>query len=130
VVKRTFHRPKAIIALGGVVLAVCLMFLLGSPPGVKANTYYCNNQTLGSYGRCDGAPRWLYATYGWGDQHSVCVLATTYPGGGAYGGYTCSGGPGQGTLTYVTDGTAFYLYPAIANHAAGSNTVHGSAQQY
>lgn len=110
---------------------MCLAFTLSSPSGAEASTSgYCGNQTLGGYGTCYGAWRVLYQTYGWGDQHSVCVWASygspgeTPLGGGGY--KACSGGPAQGVYS-----PAYWenigLYPGIKNNAAGNNTVHGVA---
>lgn len=123
VVNSIDRRPKAMLALGGIVLALCISLLLSSAPGAQAGTSsYCSNQTLGSHARCGGAGRTLYALYGWGDQHSVCVGVYELPGH-----YTCSGGAGQGT--YNDLGTTAWFTPWIQNNAEGNNTVHGVAYQ-
>jgi hypothetical protein len=124
------HRPKPLLALGGAIMAICLMFLLGLPSPANAEVgSYCGNQTLGGGGTCYGSQRLLYQTYGWGDQHSVCVWASyggpieTPLGGSSY--KACSSGPGAGVYS-----PAYWenllLYPGIKNNAAGNNTVHGN----
>lgn len=125
------RQPKLGLTLALASLTVCLVMLIGSPPNASASTSpYCGNQTLGGAGTCYGAGRALYQTYGWGDQHSVCVWATL---GGEFeapfagSGYkACSGGPGSGVYSpaYWEN---IYLVPGIKNNAAGSNTVHGVA---
>lgn len=116
------HRPKALLMFGSAILAMCVALFMGSPSGASASTSaYCNNQTLGSYGGCTGAGRWLYALDGWGDQHSVCVR-TLGVGPGA-----CSGGGGQGVYWDPAGLGSWEDYPQIWNNAAGSNVVHGVA---
>lgn len=61
----------------------------------------------------------MYQTYGWGDQHSVCVDIRPWSGV-----RRCSSGPGAGVYSGEIPGgyggTAW-----IENNAAGSNYVHG-----
>lgn len=91
-----------------------------------ATSSYCGNQTLAGYAGCDGARRVLYQTYGWGDQHSVCVGFRFYLGTQLFG-TMCSSGPGVGV--YSAKAEPQPLYPWIGNNAAGWNTVHGVALQ-
>lgn len=126
------HRLAVLVALSGATLAVTTAVLLGSPTSAQASTSpYCNNQLLGGYEGCVGAPRMLYATFGWGDDHSVCVSASQYAQGyPALGnGPACSSGPGSGVFWEPGGGITAYLYPYIQNHAAGANRVHGVAYQ-
>ncbi len=115
--------PRRMLALTGLVVVFGLLLLLGSSSGAKAETLssYCGNQTLAGYESCWGAQRTLYAVYGWGDQHSVCV------GTSAYTNTVCSSGAGAGA--YAPVGTTDYLWPWIQNNAGGSNRVHGVAYQ-
>lgn len=125
--------PKAFIASGAIALALCVIALLGFARGASASTSnFCGGQKLagnesGSGFTCVGAGRTMYATYGWGEQHSVCVWAALAPGAGGASGYGCSGGPGQGV--YVAASLTTYYYPSISNGAAGWNIVHGVAYQ-
>ena len=112
------------IALSGVLiaLAICLAVLFGAAPDAKAGlSSYCGNQVLGGWQQCPGAQRTMYAAYGWGDEHSVCV------GVSQLFNVTCSGGAGEGT--YNPLGQTGYFTPIIRNHAAGNNRVHGVAYQ-
>jgi hypothetical protein len=114
------HRPKAVLALGAAVIAMCLGIFAANPPTSQAftTTVYCDGVTLGNSQMCHGAARSMYAVYGVGAQHSVCVFADSFW-------YICSGGPGQGI--YDAFGQNYYGVPGIQNNAAGSNTVHGRA---
>ncbi len=120
----SFH-PKVLLALGAAVLAMCLGIFAASPANSQAftTTTYCEGQALPGWIACYGAPRSLYAVYGWGDQHSVCVYGSRV--GGAPVVQACSGGPGQGV--YAAQGTSEVLTPVIRNNAGGGNIVHGRA---
>lgn len=132
--KSTSIRPKGIIAASAVIFAIWAIALLGLASSASAETLtgFCGNQKLagnesGSGFSCVGSGRTMYATYGWGDQHAVCVWAAVTPGGGGASGYGCSGGAGQGV--YVPAAVTTYYYPSIANNASGWNIVHGVAYQ-
>jgi hypothetical protein len=114
-------RPKAVLALGAAVLAMCMAIFAASPPSSQAfvTTVYCDGVTLSGYNFCHGAERSMYAVYGWGEQHAVCVYFWESAD------YTCSAGPGQGVYD-AFEGT-YYSWPGIQNNAPGSNTVHGRA---
>lgn len=114
-------RAKGVLAAAGVLL--CLILSLGSPSRAKAETLspYCNNQVFGPSQTCYGAARTLYAVYGWGDQHAVCV------GTSANTNVACSGGAGQGA--YAPVGFTAFLTPWIQNRGGGNNTLHGVAYQ-
>lgn len=121
------YRPKAVFALGGIVLAIFLTFLLGSPAGAMASeSNYCFNQGLGSHGRCVGSGRELNALYGQGNQHSVCIWASQMSNGNGFvNSIRCSGGAGQGIYNPIE--ILAWFYPVIENNATGSNTVFGVA---
>lgn len=114
------RRPKVILALGAAVIAMCMGLVAASPPESQAftTTVYCEGRVLGGEQSCWGAERSMYAVFGWGDQHSVCVGWSVVTG-------PCSGGPGQGV--YDAFGTTHYAAPRISNNAPGTNTVHGRA---
>jgi hypothetical protein len=119
------HHPKALFALGGIVLAMCLSVLLGSPTGAMASeTHYCYNQTLPGWNQCVGTQRTLNALFGQGTQHSVCVWASrTGNGGNIVGSQMCSSGGGQGV--YNSSMGLDVFYPYILENAPGSGTVFG-----
>lgn len=114
------------IMVCGLMLALCTAIGVGSPAKAGASTSpYCNNQVLSNYGACAGATRTLYQTYGWGDEHSVCVWYRT--GGWGSNGNACSSGPGAGV--YSAETPAFPWEPGINVNASGSSVVHGVALQ-
>jgi hypothetical protein len=120
------HRPKALL-LAGALLALCLTFLVSSPPKASAaESNYCYGKNLSGYSRCVGVARNLNAVYGSGWNHSVCVWASPESYGSVIAGTsTCSSGPSAGTYNNSM-GYAYY-YPVIQNNAAGANTVYGVA---
>lgn len=120
-------RARLFAALLASAFALASGLLVHSSSASAAWSPYCGNQTLAGYGNCDGAGRVLYQTYGWGDQHSVCVGFRFYPPPTQIFGAACSSGPGVGV--YSAKVTSQFLYPWIGNNAAGSNTVHGVALQ-
>jgi hypothetical protein len=122
------HRWSAMLALAGTVIVMCVAFLFASAPKAEAGlSAYCNNIVYGAWGACWGAQRNHYATYGWGDDHSVCVWSSWNYGGGPSTSSACSSGPGVGV--YNPYATTYNFYPAINNNAAGNNRLHGVAYQ-
>jgi hypothetical protein len=120
-------RPKAILALGAAVLAMCVGVFATSPPSSQAftTTVFCDGQWVAGWPSwCFGASRTIYADYGWGDQHIVCLLATG-DNGVQYGNRSCSAGPGKGV--YNALGITDYLHPTIENMGGWANFVHGRA---
>lgn len=125
---RIGHRRTAVMC-GLALFMACMMLLAGSPSDARAGqSNYCGNQTLGVLA-CYGEPRTMYAEYGWGEHHSVCVYATDqWKSGGVSGnGPACSGGPGLGVYNSV--GFTGYLSPVIYNTGGSANRVHGVAYQ-
>ncbi len=113
---------KALLAV--TVLASCAALMLDSAPAAKASASpYCGGW-LGYFGMCIGERRSLEAVEGMGEQHSVCVWIGD-GGGGIYGAYGCSSGPGA--WVYRFRGCCENLWPVIQNNAAGNNFVHGWA---
>lgn len=126
--ERANLRWKALIASAG-ILGVLLLGIGGGLPdqASAATSKFCGGW-LGGYGGCNGAGRTVYATEGWGDQHSMCVWAADLPGGGIqFDQPMCSGGPGQ----HVYNPTStHYAYPSITNNSCcGDNLVQGIAYQ-
>lgn len=122
------YRPKAILALGAAVLAMCLTFILDSPPSAQASqSNYCYNVTLPGEGVCTGAKRKLDAVWGQGTEHSVCVWASWYsnPQSPFPGQQLCSSGGGQAVFNGSMGEDQFY--PFIWEHAPGAGTVYGIA---
>jgi hypothetical protein len=120
------NRLAIVFATGAAVVALCLALSLASPRPAHAGTSaYCNGYNAPAYlvsgYMCQGAQRTLYAVYGWGDQHAVCIGVTQ--------GYnvTCSHGPGEGT--YDPLGVTGSFIPWIDNRGGSPNTLHGVAYQ-
>src|SRR5690349_19014353 len=112
------RRSKLLIALAACVASLSLGLL--GPGAAHAGTgTFCNPVTLGDHGECRGGSYVkLNQTYGWGDQHSVCVGVAVFNWS-----FRCSSGPGAGV--YSTKVEYMPYIPAIRNNASGSNTVHG-----
>ena len=111
------RKTKATLVLMASVLALT-MGLLSGPASAQASTSnYCTGW-LGGGSICEGAPRQLYQTYGWGDQGSVCVSVVLWMGP------TCSSGAGAGVYSGQISSNV-YATPWIKNNIGGSNFVHG-----
>ena len=91
----------------------------GSAAAQASTSPYCGGVLAGSHG-CYGAARWLYQSYGWGDQGGVCV-AVGY-------GYelACVGGPNNGVYSPAA-GSNVWSAPYIFNPGPVNNYVHGVA---
>lgn len=120
-----FRRSKAFAALAAMALALLSLSATAPSMARAATSPYCNNQTLSNYNPCVGAARVLYQTYGWGDQHSVCVWYRT--GGWGSNGNACSSGPGVGVYSAKT--FEYPWEPGINVNASGASVVHGVALQ-
>lgn len=117
------RRAKASLSLCASLAAICLLFLVQSPPKAAASTSpYCGGQQLNWWLACYGASRTLYATSGYGVEHSVCVSANTPSDP-----YMCSGGPGQSV--YNPLGWTANIEPVIRNNGTSWVTVYGTAWQ-
>ena len=119
------RRSITLLALGGMVMAMCLAFLVASPVSAQAEGWvnYCNNQKLGGqhevpppYFYCLGSERWYGSVMGEGDQHSVCVVASN-------GETMCTTGPNAWVYD-PGDGVFRFGKPYISNSAPGWNIVH------
>jgi hypothetical protein len=118
-------RFKTLLATGGAVLALCASLVLVPAPAAQAASSYCGGW-LGGYGICVGARRSLSAVEGMGEQHSVCVWIGD-AGGGIYGAYGCSSGPGA--WVYRSWGCCGTDNPVITNQSEAKNFVHGLAYE-
>lgn len=114
------HRVKAVLALGGAVIALSLSFLITSPSGAQASWSAFCTHTLGSHAVCAGAPRGFNAESAYGEDHSVCVF-------NYYDAPMCSSGPWATVYNPMFEGFYYYLEPEVSNNAAGTNAVHASA---
>ena len=111
-------RMKFWLAAACAVLAMAAAVTQASPAKASTSTY-CGG-SLGGYLACTGEKRWLYQTYGWGDQGSVCVSIVEYPV------YACSAGAGSGVYSGNV-GSNVFKYPYIRNNIGSPNFVHGVA---
>lgn len=103
----------------GSICALTLGLLSGPAPANAAVSNYCTGwQPVGGY--CVGADRWLYQTYGWGDQGGVCVAVYEYP-------RACTFSANTGV--YSPKSPVLWTRPIIWNNHNGSNFVHGVALQ-
>lgn len=127
----TLRRARAPIAGLFIALGLLASVQLGRADRANANTVspdsvfgFCENVQLGSGGYCSGPLTGLYQTYGWGDQHSVCVDIRPWSGV-----RRCSSGPGAGVYSGQIPpnevGSDNIGTPWIENNAAGANYVHG-----
>jgi hypothetical protein len=104
----------------GSIAALTIGLISGPSAAQAATSGYCTGWL--SPGTCEGAARWLYQTYGWGDQGAVCVAVNSgYP-------TVCSSGAGAG-VDSPRLGSAQWLKPLIINWAGKQNFVHGIALQ-
>lgn len=85
-----------------------------SPDGVYG---FCGNVLVHGHEACFGPASEFYQVFGYGDQHSVCVMV-----GGIPSTQRCSSGPGAGVYSgEVSSGGT----PVIAGNAEGDTNVHG-----
>jgi hypothetical protein len=56
----------------GCLTALSIGLVLGAGSAQAGTSTYCAG-TVSAGQTCIGAQRWLYQTYGWGDQAGVCV---------------------------------------------------------
>jgi hypothetical protein len=119
------RRTRALLALSGALAGICMLLFAGPAPQADAftTTVFCDGQWVGGYQQCHGAQRNMYADFGWGDQHGVCLFAD-FNNGYPYP-QSCSGGPGEGV--YFAMGYTEVKWPVIENRAGGANFVHGRA---
>lgn len=104
-------------------LASLALGMASGPASAKASvSNYCGGW-LGASKQCVGAGRYLYQTYGWGDQGPVCVSITYHMGP------TCSARAGDGVYSGKLP-VNVYSGPWIQNPTGGANYVHGIALTY
>lgn len=91
----------------------------GSAAAQASTSPYCGGWLGGGKG-CNGSARWLYQTYGWGDQAGVCVaLGTGYE-------WACVPRANEGVYSPAW-GSNIWVAPLIVNPASINNFVHGVA---
>jgi len=112
-----------LLLLGG-LLAMCLGLLTG-PASAKAEvTTYCGGWLSAGNSVCQGAPRWLYEVYGWGEQGAVCVQV------GNISVMACAKHANQGVYSGTGLGYNSWAAPFIINYSSVNNFVHGLAGTY
>jgi len=116
------RRARLLLMLMGSLVALSLGLISGPAAAEASTSNYCTG-SLGASKECVGSSRWLYQTYGWGDQASVCVSITYWMGP------TCSAGAGAGAYSGRI-GQHVYSSPWIKNNSGISNFVHGVALTY
>ena len=106
--------------LAALASLIALATAVAMPAAADASTSnYCGGWKS-AHQECGGESRWLYQTYGWGDQASVCV------GIGGWTGTSCSSGAGAGVYSGQMPSNVF-SWPYISNNSNGNNYVHGVA---
>ena len=113
------RKAKSTLVLMASVLALTLALIAGPASAQASTSNYCGGW-LGGGQSCEGSARYLYQTYGWGDQGSVCVSVVGWMGP------TCSSGAGAGVYSGQI-GSNVFAAPWIQNNSGGSNFVHGVA---
>jgi hypothetical protein len=113
------RKARLTLTLLGAVVALSLALFAGPSAAHAETTTYCGGNLPGQY-YCYGAKRWLYQTYGWGDQGGVCVWIVEYTG------KSCSSGAGNGVYS-ARFGSDVHQLPAIGNAIWSTNFVHGIA---
>jgi hypothetical protein len=117
--RNAVRKGRLIGALMGTMALLVLGLVVGPVSAQASTSPYCGG-VLPSYGGCFGAARWLYQTYGWGDQTGVCVTL------GRGREYLCSFHPNEGVYS-PNAGSNIWSEPGIMNPGIVSNYVHGVA---
>jgi len=99
---------------------MALAVAIAMPAAANASTSnYCGGWKS-PHQECSGEARWVYQTYGWGDQASVCV------GIGGWTGVSCSSGAGSGVYSgQMASNVYSWLY--LSNNSNVNNYTHGVA---
>lgn len=91
----------------------------GSAAAQASTSPYCGGTlAVGQY--CLGANRWLYQTYGWGDQGGVCVAVFAYTQN------ACTTAANTGVYSASLPSNTWAM-PYIRNNVNQPNYVHGVA---
>lgn len=115
------RKAKLTMVLMGSLCALALGLISGPAPAQAGWSNYCVGWLPGNT-PCNGAARWLYQTYGWGDQYPVCVAVAA----GELA--ACSAGAGQGVYSPRAF-TNVWAAPWIRTVNTPPNFVHGVALQ-
>lgn len=113
------RKTKLTTTLVGAMLALSVGLIAGPASAQASTSNYCGG-TLSSGAYCFGATRWVYQTYGWGDQGGVCVGIFGYPS------EACTNAANTGVYS-ANLGSNVWAQPFIHNLPGGSNVVHGVA---
>jgi hypothetical protein len=120
----TFNKPRtSVVAVLAALAMVTCALQFGIPPKADADLSpdgvygFCGNYLVHGNEACFGPASEFYQVFGYGDQHSVCVLV-----GGIPSTERCSSGPGAGVYSgEVSSGGT----PVIRGNAEGDTNVHG-----
>lgn len=113
------RKVRLTLTLVGAMMALSVALIAGPASAQASTSPYCGGIQPYEAG-CFGAARWLYQTYGWGDQGGVCV---TYRGAPQW---LCSFHPGEGVYS-PNAGSNIWSEPGITNISLVNNYVHGVA---
>lgn len=116
--RNALRKGRLIGALAGTMALLVLGLVLGPVSAQASTSPYCGG-VLPPEGGCGGAARWLYQTYGWGEQAGVCV-------GVDGSGYGCTARINEGVYS-VNLGSNTWTTPVIRNVGYVNNFVHGVA---
>jgi hypothetical protein len=111
--------PRKALMLVGCLVALSLGLITGPASAQASTSSYCGG-TLSSRAWCAGATRWLYQTYGWGDQGGVCVAVS------GYASLACTNAANTGVYS-ANVGSNVWTQPTIQNNTGYPNYVHGVA---
>jgi hypothetical protein len=115
----SLNRRAKLLALVGTLAALAVSLISGPTAAQASTSEYCGGWKSPGQ-ECSGAARWVYQTYGWGDQASVCV------GIGGWTGVSCSSGAGAGVYSGQMSSNVYsWLY--MKNNSSINNYVHGVA---
>lgn len=112
-------KARLTMALIGAMLALSVGLIAGPASAQASTSNYCGG-TLSGRAWCGGATRWLYQTYGWGDQGGVCVAVGEYPS------LACTNAANTGVYS-ANLGSNVWAQPLIQNNTGYANNVHGVA---
>lgn len=113
------RKARLTLTLVGAMLALSVALIAGPASAQASTSNYCGG-TLNGGAYCFGAARWVYQTYGWGDQGGVCVGIFQYPS------MACTQAANTGVYS-ANLGSNVWQQPYISNNVPWSNFVHGVA---
>lgn len=112
------RKARLTMTLVGAMLALSVGLIAGPASAQASTSPYCGGWQAAGHG-CFGAARWLYQTYGWGNQAGVCV---------AWGSSEMYCVPRANEGVYSPNaGSNVWAQPYILNPAGVSNYLNGVA---